>query len=160
MKATLVILVAALSLASSSEGAGDPASHCTGAKLKAAAVKASAKLRCHAKATARSVPVDPECLAKAEQKFSAAWARILSKGGCLSTTDESLVESTVDACVEDVRAAIQPCGEVNGVCGGVCPQFMNCFAIGVGCHGEPEPCRCHGSTTTCPPPTTTSTTLP
>jgi hypothetical protein len=52
----------------------------------------------------------------------------------------------------------RPCGEVDGVCGGACPENLRCFAIGVGCFGEPEPCRCHGSTTTCPPSTSTSST--
>jgi hypothetical protein len=56
------------------------------------------------------------------------------------------------------------CGNVGGVCGGSCPgdpDGFSCFEIGIGCHGEPEPCRCHGTTSTCPPPSsTTTTTLP
>jgi hypothetical protein len=159
MKTTLVLLVAASLLVSASNGAGDPASRCLATKLRVAAVKSSAKLKCHARAALRSAPVDPACLTKAEEKFSAAWARIVAAGGCFSFNDEDEVELAVDAGVTGVVTALGSCGEVGGVCGGACPDGMNCFVL-VRCDGTPELCRCHSSTTTCPPPPTTSTTLP
>ena len=59
---------------------------------------------------------------------------------------------------------LAPCGDGNGIggaCGGSCPFGMHCAEFGTGCFGEPEPCRCHGTTSTCPPPSsTTTTTLP
>jgi hypothetical protein len=136
--------------------------------MKAIAKKTNSKLKCYATAAERKTAVDPACLAKAESKFSDAWARATAKGGCGGVLggppDQNTVEGKVDACVADLVTAVAPCGRVNGVCGGVCPQFEFCFEIGVGCFGEAEPCRCHSSTTTCPPITsttsTTSTTLP
>ncbi len=164
MKSTLAFVIATSFLVVTAGAATDPAARCTEAKIKAAAKKTSSKLKCHAAAAAKATAVDPSCLMKAEAKFSTAWARAEAKGGCITTGDESAVEGKVDACVADVVSALRACGEVDGVCGGACPPGLNCFAIGVGCLGEPEPCRCHGSTTTCPPTTsstsTTSTTLP
>ena len=106
-------------------------------------------------ANARGVPVDSGCLTKAEQKFSQTWQRIEAAGGCrTSTLSEHDVESRIDALVFNLAVSLAPCRELEGVCGGTCPFGLNCFEIGTGCFGEPEPCRCHGSTTTCP---TTST---
>jgi hypothetical protein len=164
MKSALAFLIALSFLIVAARGATDPASRCTAAKIKAAAKKTNSKLKCHAAAAARAISVDPSCVMRAEEKFIAAWARAEAKGGCPTSLDEATVEGKVDACVADVMSAFRPCGEVDGMCGGVCPPNQSCFAIGVGCRGEPEPCRCHGSTTTCPTTTstssTTSTTLP
>jgi hypothetical protein len=138
----------------------DPAARCSSAKLKAAARKATAKLRCHASANARGVAVDAACLQKAEAKFASAWAQIEAAGGCRTTQDEDDIEFKVDAFVANLAVSLASCGTVDGVCGGTCPFGLNCFEIGVGCYGEPEPCRCHGSTTTCPTTSTTTTSLP
>src|SRR5262245_58524322 len=214
MRGVLGVLLVTFVLASAG-AASDPGGRCSGAKLKAAARKSSTKLKCHARANIRGVPVDQVCLDKAEAKFSASWQRIEAVGGCRKTGDEANVENQVDAFVDNLAVQLapcgrdqggvcggscpfglrcfeigigcfgeaepcrchsstticpvttststtlaQPCGEVDGVCGGTCPSGLNCFEIGTGCFGEPEPCRCHGSTTTCPPSTTTSSTLP
>ena len=141
--------------------AADPGARCSSARLKVAAKKANTKLKCHAKANARGVPVDSECLTKAEQKFSQTWQRIEAGGGCrTSTLTESDVELRVDAFVSQLAVSLAPCGEIDGVCGGTCPFGLNCFEIGTGCFGEAEPCRCHGSTTTCQTTSSTTTTVP
>jgi hypothetical protein len=158
MRATLPMAIAAALLLAPAQALPDPASRCAVGKLKAAARKTASKLNCYTKAAARSAAVDPACLTKAEEKFGAAWARIEAKGGCSPTETEFRVEQKVDTCIASVVAALHPCGEVDGVCGGGCEGGLSCFAIGVGCRGEPEPCRCHGSTTTCPPSSTTSST--
>jgi hypothetical protein len=138
--------------------ARDPAGRCTANKLKAVAKKTSAKLRCHAAAASEGTSVEASCLTKAEEKFSATWARIEARGGCSTAGDEGTFESKVDTYVNDVVTTLRTCGKVAGVCGGECPTGQFCFEIGVGCYGEPEPCRCHGSTTTCPPTSTSTST--
>jgi hypothetical protein len=141
--------------------ATDPGARCAGVKMKAAARKSSAKLKCHARATARGLPVDQACLDKAEAKFSSSWQRIEATASCRTTDDEANIENQVDAFVSNVARQLAPCGRgIGGVCGGTCPSGLNCFEIGVGCFGEAEPCRCYGSTTTCPSTTSTSTTIP
>lgn len=160
MKATLAFLLAASLLWATGSGAADPTARCGAAKMKAAAAKTSAKLKCHARAAAHAAPVDPACLNKAEQKFSGAWAQLVAKGGCVNPTNESTVEDRVDACVASILSVTQPtCGDIGGACGGECPLSENCFALRR-CDGSLELCRCHSSTSTCPPTSTTSTTLP
>jgi hypothetical protein len=150
-----LVVAVSLSLAAPAV-ASDPARKCDAAKLKAVAKKTTAKLKCQAAAIAKNVGVDSECLAKAEEQFNATWARIVARGGCFRTGDASVFESKVDDYVDDVVTTLRACGSVGGTCGGECPTNESCFEIGVGCFGEPEPCRCHSSTTTCP--ATTSTT--
>jgi hypothetical protein len=155
----LVVVAVSLLVVVPSLAAKDPAGRCTADKLKAVAKKTAAKLKCNAAAASKGAAVEAACLAQAEEKFSAAWARIEGRGGCVVSGDEGAIESKVDDYVTDVVTTVgRACGDVDGVCGGACPTGLRCFAIGVGCFGEPEPCRCHGSTTTCPPTTSTSTT--
>ena len=157
----VVALVATVALLARTGTATDVGAKCSGVKLKAAAKKSNGKLKCYATASARGVDVDPTCLAKAEAKFTAAWQRIEATGTCRTTADEGQIESQIDAFVSSLALKLAPCGNgVGGVCGGSCPFGLSCFEIGVGCFGEPEPCRCHGSTTTCPTSSTTTTTLP
>lgn len=156
----VALLVASLVVPAAS--ATDPAVRCSAAKLKAAARKASGKLKCYANATLHGVAVDQPCLDKATAKFDAAWQRIEAAGGCRVTVDDQNdVETKVDSLTSNLAVTLAPCGYSGAVCGGSCPFGLSCFEIGTGCYGEPEPCRCHGSTTTCPSTTsTTSTSLP
>lgn len=156
---TLVVLLLAACLAAPAGSAVDPAVKCSAAKLRAAARKASGKLKCYAGATLHGLPTDQPCLDKVEAKFNAVWQHIEAAGGCrASQSDQTDVEMKVDALTGGLAVSLAPCGDLGGVCGGSCPFGLHCFEIGVGCYGEPEPCRCHDSTTTCP--STTSTTLP
>jgi len=154
-----LVLVAVLLLLATPLSAADPAGRCTSSKLKAIAKKTSAKLKCHATAAKTGAAVEAACLAKAEEKFSDAWTRAEARGGCATTGEEAIFESRVDDYVTDVVETLRACGSVAGICGGICPSGLRCLEIGIGCNGEPEPCRCHGTTTTCPPTTSTSTTV-
>ena len=157
----LLAIVVTAALVTTTGAATDVGSKCSGVKLKAAAKKSNSKLKCYANASAHGVDVDPTCLAKAEAKFTAAWQRIEATGTCRTTADEDQIESQIDAFVSSLAYKLSPCGNgIGGTCGGACPNGLSCFEIGVGCFGEPEPCRCHGSTTTCPSTSTTTTTLP
>ena len=161
MSRTVVVVLLAASLAMPVAGATDPAVRCSAAKLKAAARKASGRLKCYAGATLHGLAVDQPCLDKVRAKFVSTWQRIEAAGGCrVGVDDQNDVEAKVDNLAGNLAVTLAPCGDLAGVCGGSCPFGLNCFAIGTGCFGEAEPCRCHGSTTTCPSTTTTSTSLP
>jgi hypothetical protein len=76
--------------------ATDPAVKCAVSKLKAAGKKVSGKMSCYSKAKAKPpFTVDPGCLAKAETKFAAAFAK--AGNGCPGSA--AAIESLVDDCV-------------------------------------------------------------
>jgi hypothetical protein len=89
---------------------GNPGpSKCTAAKLKEAGKKASAKSKCYSKAAAKGLAVDPACLAKAETKFNAGWAKAEAKNDCLAPTgDLATIEGKVDAFLADLVSELLP----------------------------------------------------
>jgi hypothetical protein len=108
--------------------AGNPAATCAATKRRAAARKLASKLKCVAKATGKGLPVDPECLTKAETKFDAAFAKAEALGGCLTTNDASSVESTVNGCVNSLRNLL-------GVSSNT-PPASSCTATKLGATGK------------------------
>jgi hypothetical protein len=66
---------ALLLLAVSAHAATDPTAKCQALKLKAAGVKTLAKAKCYQKGLLEGLPVDPECLGKAETKFATSVAK-------------------------------------------------------------------------------------
>jgi hypothetical protein len=104
----LALVSLAVAAASVAEAGPTPAQKCTGSKLKATGKKAAAKLKCHEKAVKKGVAADPDCLAKAEEKFADAFAKAEAKGGCLTTGDAGSVEGLVDTFVDDAVAALDP----------------------------------------------------
>jgi pathogenesis-related protein 1 len=83
-----------------------PRSACTARKLRATGRNAAEALRCHARAAARSLPVDSACLTRAEEKHAAAFAKAESRGDCLTVDDAAAVGSEVDACVTTVAGLL------------------------------------------------------
>ncbi len=81
---------------------------CSSAKKRCAAKKASALLKCHAKAEAKAVPVDPACVTKVETKFVACFTKAETKIPCLTTGDTAAIEAIVDAFVNDAVCQIDP----------------------------------------------------
>ena len=136
-----------------------PASRCAGAKLAASAKKVKTKLGCHGKASRKGVAVAPQCLAKAEARFSAAFSAAEAHGPCLTHGDAAAIEERADDLVNDVVAALPPgsgtttttlapvCG--NGIVEGgeqcdTAPQPI-CVSSGrSGCFpaGNAEACKC------------------
>ena len=47
----------------------------------------------------KSLPVDANCLAKADQKLVSSFAAIEDKGGCVFTNDAASVEGTIDSAI-------------------------------------------------------------
>jgi hypothetical protein len=149
-------------------GMASPGERCAAAKLRAAAQKASGKLRCHARAVLRGSAPDAACLAKIEAKFQATWARIEDRGGCATTNDAADVEQRVDAFVDGLVVALPPststtsttvtpttsCPPLTALYCGIsacpgfgppplCPTGMTCVTIPAGsceCVGDPIPC--------------------
>jgi cysteine-rich repeat protein len=82
--------------------AGTPQQKCASAKMKAAGKKWSAKAKCYSKALASSGDVDTDCLQKAESKFTDAFAKADSAGGCAITGDAATVETKIDDSLNDI----------------------------------------------------------
>src|SRR5262245_5735433 len=79
---------------------------CKQAKLKASAKNTASSLGCHGKGAARGVPVDPNCLGRADSVLATAFARTDAKGGCATTGDAPAVEASIDGCVDAIVAAL------------------------------------------------------
>jgi hypothetical protein len=166
-----IAAVVSLSLVHVAGGGGDGARQCAAAKLKAAAKKAASKLKCQARAEAAGVAADPACLAKAEDKFAAAFARAEAGGGCRTMGDAGATESAVDDFVAKLAVLLSastttsttststtnstctttttfpPCQLVGSVCGGPCPGGQTCEPDGGGgcaCVGPPPSCCAAG----------------
>ncbi len=98
------------------DGSGGTGSSCEAARLKAAAKKASAKLRCYLKAATKGLPVDTSpggCLDKANTKFTAAFNKV---SGCTGDGDAASVESLIDSeCVSQL-VTVDGSNTVTGLC--------------------------------------------
>ncbi len=102
-----VVLVPALLLGGvAAASAAEPGTSCAVNKRKAAVKKVAASLKCVGAAAATGMAVKPECLAKAETKLDAAFAKADALGTCLSTTDLAATRTATDTCVTDLRAAL------------------------------------------------------
>lgn len=106
----LGILLAAAGTAPRAFAAGTPEQKCIGAKLKAAGKKLSAKMSCVAKAKTAAATVDPDCLGKADAKFSAA----VTKAGVACAGTPATLEPPVDDCVNDLLPDIPGDGKCPG----------------------------------------------
>ncbi len=80
---------------------------CAAAKQKLAGKRAAALLGCHAKATKAGGTADPACLAKADAKFAAGFAKeeLKSLGGCAAFGIAPSVAARVDTFVANVLRA-------------------------------------------------------
>lgn len=92
----------ATSLATGPVQAAEPDAVCSTAKEKAAAALFSDQVTCHAKALKAGEAADPECLAKAQGKFTSAFQSAEAKGGCATTNDAA----TIAAFIADRTAAL------------------------------------------------------
>ena len=99
-----VLLAARALLSADVYASSTPNAVCATAKLKAAAQKMAAKLKCQTSAIKGARAVDVACLLKAEQKFAAAFVKAEAKGGCVMSGDADVVESHVDGGVSTLVA--------------------------------------------------------
>jgi hypothetical protein len=104
-----VRLVLAATLATvASAWALDPAGGCCAAKLRSSGIREKQLFRCHAKAAAHGVAVDPACVAAVGDALARGFARAEGKGGCPGIGDAGLVESDLDRIVTGIAAAMRP----------------------------------------------------
>ena len=97
-------LIASCLVLAGTAHAASPGDVCAVAKLKAVGRKASSKLGCYASAIRRGRAVDLGCLARAEAKFAASFAKAEAKGGCNVAGDADAVEQDVDTCASTIVA--------------------------------------------------------
>jgi plastocyanin len=90
---------------------------CASSKLKAAGIKAMAKLLCNAKAATKNIPVDRACLGKANANLTKAFAKAEKKGGCVTTGDAATVEQAVDALVAQLVSQLTTGGPTTTTAG-------------------------------------------
>ena len=89
-----------------STGAFAAPSKCTSSQFKASGKKFSSKATCYSKAVQKGVAVDPNCLTKAETKFTSAFGKAITKGDCLTSIDASTVETTVNSGIDQLRSTV------------------------------------------------------
>jgi hypothetical protein len=106
------------------------ASKCTGSELKAAGKKASCKLGLYSKAAAKALPVDTAKLASCTSKYTAAYAKAVSKGDCVTTVDQGTIETKVDNFVSDVNTELATPGPTK-LAFTVLPGTTSCGAAGL-----------------------------
>jgi hypothetical protein len=120
--ATLRILWATciLVLLAATTHAAGPQSKCLVSKNKCVAKKAGSLIKCEEKAETPGKPTDPNtdgCVDKAKAKFDGGtdptkgcFAKLESKtpNDCVTTGDTAALETTADACVEQLVTAIDP----------------------------------------------------
>src|SRR5258705_6809915 len=110
MPRVLAALLLAAAVAPASTAARVP---CVSQKTRAAGIDASTKLHCQAKATSTGIAVPPRCLARADAKLLARFARARRGGDCPSSTDGPAVATLVDRFVSAVARSI-PSGTAHG----------------------------------------------
>jgi cysteine-rich repeat protein len=104
---SVTLLIIALMLAAPAPThAADAVAKCQGMKIKATGKKTYDKAKCYQKAVVTGEAVDPECLTKAETKFTAAIAKADATGTCAG--DAATLEAAVDDCVTEYRGIVQP----------------------------------------------------
>ena len=108
---------------------------CLKGKLRAAAKKSSAKLKCAATAAAKSLSPDPKCLTKAETAFASTWASLEARGGCPTAGDADAIETIVDDdCVSAVEGAL-------GLSTSSTPTTFQCCSVLNPATGAPLACE-------------------
>src|SRR4029079_13959216 len=103
-------------------------SKCEASKWKATAKKVKAKLACRAKAETQGLPLDAECVSRAEDKFAASFAKADVKAACTGdpVAIEAKVDSLLQALFEEIKYAPDLCS--NAPNGTPCGDYIGCTA--------------------------------
>ncbi len=100
------------------QAAVDPAAKCIDGKLRTAAGLTKSILNCHASATRRGQPVNPNCLDRAQQRFDKRMTRAEDKGGCPTQGDAPIVASFANAQANRALISLTPNGPDGSKCSG------------------------------------------
>ncbi len=111
--------------------AATPEDLCDAGHLKAVANAAKGKVLCHAKAISKHVAVDPECLAKVDEKFAKAFLKADEKGPCggrAASVFAGYVNSLTTSAVSATQCQSQGslCLANSQCCSGTCVN-LSCF---------------------------------
>lgn len=94
--------------------AATPEDLCDAGHLKAVANAAKGKVLCHAKAVSKHVAVDPDCLAKVDDKFTKAFLKADDRGPCAGRA-ASAFAGFVNTLTTSAVSATQ-CQSTGGLC--------------------------------------------
>jgi hypothetical protein len=87
---------------------GSGPSKCTSRKLGGAGKLFDARATCESKAIGKDLDVDPACLAKADAKFAATFAKAEESADCLAPIgDAAAVQSAAETAVADIVALLR-----------------------------------------------------
>ena len=149
LRAAAIVPVLAIALAAS---AAWGQSRCTSDKYKAAGKYAYTLAKCHAKAVAGGIPVDPLCESNGLAKLQASFTKAETRGDCIVAGKEQQTAAASEKFVNELGTII----EVNYPCcggGNVCYYSVDdatCQASG-GTVG-PAGSVCNAATSSCTPP--------
>ena len=96
---TAIAIVIALALPTGAQ----TQSKCTSLKYLIATKAAIMKARCISKALKTGQTVDGTCLANADTKLTARWAKAEARGDCIVTGEIGPIESSVDNFIDSPR---------------------------------------------------------
>jgi hypothetical protein len=131
-----VVVAALVAGTGAGRAAGTLAQVCSGVKLKTAGKVAGVALGCHAKAAKQGAAVDGDCLAKADAKLSAGFAKAEARGGCLTTDDADDVGAILDSSVDAFVAALRPAMTANRCAALKLKATGKKAKTKLGCHGK------------------------
>ena len=159
---TMLVLCCFLATVPPASGARSPEARCAAAKLTAAAQKAQKRAKCVAAGVLDGGGATPECLAKIEARFTAAWARIEARGGCATSGDADAIEGQVNAFVADLLQALSSSTTTTTTTGSTCPPTTAFYCgpfcgpipvalcpVGMSCVSNGSTCGCEGPAIPC-----------
>lgn len=101
-------MLASLLLASApARGALTPAASCCAAKVRSTGARERMLFRCHTRAAARGVAVDPACVAAVGDVLDQSFARIENAGGCAGIGDAPRVHADLERLVGAIATSLR-----------------------------------------------------
>jgi len=113
---------------------------CQGAKINAAGKKAACIAGLEAKRVSKGTPIDSGKLAKCQDKVSAAYAKLETKGNCNTTGDAGAIENKVDAFVADLVSALDVANTTTSTTLPMNCPGAPCASFGEGCTANGDCC--------------------
>ena len=115
-----IVLLGCTLVSAASAADRDVAGKCRSAEFKALLKQTRAKAQCHERSLRLGVPVDQECLNRAESRGQRMTQKMKRGRGCQSLDrDQAALELRIDEFLADLRRAIEP-GSAAGA--GVSPK--------------------------------------
>jgi hypothetical protein len=137
LRLTLIALALAVpDLPRMGHAAGTPAQVCAGAKLKATAKVAGARVVCHAKAAQKGIAADGACLTNTHTKLVDAFSKAEAKGGCAIQGDAGTMDALLDSSMGAFVAALRPVSDANRCAAAKLKATGKKSKTKLGCHAK------------------------